>query len=192
MMGSFLRVTAAAALLFSSVSAFAFDNSRKGFLVSIGGGIHGVSVESNPSFGANRSESAGGFASSFKIGGGFTEQFSLYYIRNASWFDSQVSAEDTYMVLAGIGGIGGSYYFKPSSPSAYVMSAFGAGDYAAPFASNVDLEIGNAYLFGAGYEFSKHKMIEASMLFVDVEGSGFEIEDRSMNSFQLTFNYMWY
>lgn len=191
MISSLVKLTAAAMLCGVSFSASAFDNSRQGFFFSVGGGVHGISAENNSGFGTDQSESAGGFATSFKIGGGISEQFSLYYIRNASWFKSQVDSSSSYTVLAGISGIGGSYYLQPSSPSAYVMGAIGIGDYDAPFATNIDLEVGGALLFGAGYEFSKHKMLEASMLFVDTSDDS-NLDERSFNSLQLTFNYMWY
>jgi len=65
-------------ILASVQSAYAFDESRKGFFIGVGGGAHTTSIDFNTS----ESLSEIGFASSFKIGGGFTDNFVLYYVRN--------------------------------------------------------------------------------------------------------------
>jgi len=65
-------------ILVSAQPAHAFDGSRKGFFLGVGGGIHSTSSDSS----ASESSSKTGFASSFRIGGGFTDNFVLYYVRN--------------------------------------------------------------------------------------------------------------
>ncbi len=184
------RVTTAVAATLFSANTFAFDDNRQGFFFSVGAGLQTVNVETDVSIGATSSDSSGGIATSFKIGGGISNQFSMYYIRNASWFRAEDSFGDTNTFLAGISGLGGTYYLQPTSPSAYLMAAIGFGDYSAPFEDGADADVGSAYMLGAGYEFSTHKSVEASALFVDAERSDFE--DSTARSFQVTFNYTWY
>jgi len=137
---------AVAVLIFyvmSSHAALALDDSRKGFSIGVGAGIHTVSVDNTADdfgFSLNSSSSISefGIATSFKIGGGITEQFSLYYVRSASWYD------DTSVFTTGLAGIGAAYYLSPTAPSIYFHGAVGIGDLGAPFASNIEVQTGTA------------------------------------------------
>jgi len=166
-------------ILGSVQSAYAFDNNRKGFFVGVGGGIHSLSVEFNTGF-STESESKTGFASTFKIGGGITDNFVLYYVRNASWY------KDTYTFATGIAGLGAAYYFNHSAPSPYVHGGIGAGDVTAPFDSDVvKVETGTGALIGAGYQFSDRLSVEGTYMAVDVDVT-------ETSSFQLLVNILWY
>ena len=176
-----------------SINTFAFDQNRKGFFLSVGGGLQSVSVD-EVNFGApDEARSIGGFATSFKVGSGLTEQFALYYVRNLSWFDASVSSRRSFMYTSGIAGVGGSYYFNENTRSAYVLGAVGFGDFDAPFAVNIEPKLGSAVMLGVGYEFSKRKAFEATALFIDVgEDSTSDDFGSAIQSIQLTYNYMWY
>jgi len=53
------------------------------------------------------------------------------------------------------------------------------------FTERVDVATGSAFMFGLGYEFKQHWMIEGTYLV-----SGYD--DGDVSSPQLTLNYMWY
>jgi len=167
-------------LLITSQQVFALDGTRKGFSISVGGGIHSIDVEGDESFfSAPESVSESGIATSLKIGGGVNQNLSLYYIRNASWFDSE------YVYVAGMSGIAATYHVRQTAPSLYFLASVGFADYAAPFTENVDVTTGTGYMFGVGYEFKAHWMVEGTY-FIS------EYDDSDISSPQLTLNYMWY
>ena len=109
----------------------AFDGERRGFILGfgIGPGYTNFSQE----VGGIESDSEGklSFVTDFRIGGGFNEQFLLYYENRVSWFKTTVVdhlwydpvTEDFYTtetdvtIAHGIGLVGISYYFKPEVPS---------------------------------------------------------------------------
>jgi len=167
-------------LLITSQQAFALDGTRKGFSISVGGGFHSIEVDSQESFFTTTEPlSESGIATSLKIGGGVNQNLSLYYIRNASWFDNE------YVYVAGMSGIGATYHVRPTAPSLYFLASVGIADYAAPFTENIDVTTGTGYMFGLGYEFKPHWMIEGTY-FIS------EYDDGDVTSPQLTLNYMWY
>ncbi len=125
-----------------------------------------------------------------KLGGGITNQFALYYVRNASWFSSDGS-NTTFLV--GISGLGASYYFSPSAPSAYILAAIGVGDIAAPFESDIQSETGDATMIGGGFEVNDHLHLEATILTTEIDdSSGFSNFTLKTSSIQFTINYLWY
>ena len=71
-------------LVLSTTPTFAFDDERRGFLLGFGAGLHGIEEDFIVSGSNIGSQSKSGLATSFKIGGGITDQFTLYYVRNAS------------------------------------------------------------------------------------------------------------
>ena len=179
--------------LMTSQVVSAFDNNRKGFIIGIGAGLQTVDTDFNY-LGSNiGSDSESGLATSFKIGGGITNQFALYYVRNASWFsapyfDGFATSDITYSI--GILGLEAVYFLSPSSSSAYLLGAIGIGDISAPFEEDIESDTGDAFMFGGGYEISEHVQVEATLLSTDIDGgSGINLES---SSFQLTVNYVWY
>lgn len=162
-----------------ATSAQAFDEKREGFILGLGAGLSSVASS------GDLDDTSVGFATSFKIGYGFNEQFSLYYVRNASWFGYDDDPdEDTY--ASGISGVGASYYISPNDP-AYVMAAVGFGDF-----SNVTEnagETGSAFMLGGGYEIYPHVHLEGTYLVADIEEDGVDL---TTSAFQLTINYLWY
>ncbi len=70
------------AFLFTATPALAFDEQREGFILGFGAGFH-ILKEDDPGTGT-WSRSAGGLATSLKIGAGITNQVAVYYVRNAS------------------------------------------------------------------------------------------------------------
>lgn len=185
----------AAAILLSATPALAFDDSRQGFILGLGAGLH--SVDSDFIYNGTNigSQSESGLATSFKIGGGITDQFALYYIRNASWYSAPYSDGYTatdIMYTIGLSGVGASYYLSPSSPSGYFMAAFGIGDISAPFEKNIKPDTGRAFMFGGGYEFTKHLMAEATLQTTNIESADDNRLSIESSSFQFTINYLFY
>lgn len=178
-----------------SQAVSAFDNNRQGFILGLGIGLHNIDVDFKSSGFQTVSESESGIATSFKIGGGITDQFALYYVRNASWYSTTVTDGFTTMDVTytvGISGLGATYYFAPTAPSGYILGAFGIADGAAPFESNVEEYDGNAYMIGGGYEVSKGLHLEATYLVTDQENSDFSQIKLESSSIQFTVNYLWY
>lgn len=179
-----------------SHSAFALDGNRKGFIIGIGAGASYVDMDFESPY---TSESKIGLATSLKIGGGITDQFALYYVRNASWFSYQIKAEqvingqtyraegDKETFITGISGIGATYYLKTEAPSGYILGGIGIGDVATPFADDSDSESGSAFMIGGGYEFSPHVHVEGTILMTDIDDAHLKT-----NAIQVTINYLWY
>jgi hypothetical protein len=99
-------------ILMISQVANAFDDDRQGFVFGLGVGFHSIDLDFNFNGSKTGSGSESGLSTSFKIGGGITSQFSLFYVRNASWysapyFNGNTTSNITYTV--GISGIGGGH-----------------------------------------------------------------------------------
>jgi len=126
-----IMILALTVTVFTAASVSAFNGERKGFVLGfgIGPGYTNFSQE----VGGIESDSEGklSFVTDFRIGGGFNEQFLLYYENRVSWFKTTVVdhlwydpvTEDFYTtetdvtIAHGIGLVGISYYFKPEVPS---------------------------------------------------------------------------
>ena len=190
-----VRIVLLLFMLICSQTVFAFDENRKGFILGLGAGLHTTDIDFINSGVSVSSDSEAGLATSFKIGWGFTTQFSLYYVRNASWYSAPFfdgfTISDTIFTL-GISGAGISYYFKPTAPSFYVLGALGVGDLSAPFESNVETDTGDAYMLGGGYEMSKHVLFELTWLDADIDSADLSTLKVEGSSIQFTVNYMWY
>jgi len=169
-------------------SAQAFDEKREGFIVGLGAGYSFVNndVKSNTNTKFNvSSKNAHALATSFKIGYGFNEQFSLYYLNNVSWFGFDADkADDTY--TAGMSAIAASYYLDPCSPW-YITGGIGLGSYG-NFTEKESLS-GAGIMLGAGYEIAPHIQVEGNLMSVAVDKDG---SDFSAVSANLTVNYLWY
>lgn len=189
-----LKPVSLAAILFSATPALAFDEHRQGFILGLGAGFHSTSLDFTRSGFSPLSQSKSGLATSFKIGAGITDQFALYYVRNASWYSAPYSNNGTTkdaLYTIGLSGIGASYFLAPSAPSGYILGAFGVGDLAAPF-EKVNPDTGSAFMFGGGYEFNNHLMFEATLLKANIQGSGFNPTTLKSSSLQFTINYLFY
>ena len=179
------------AILCSTTPALAFDDNRQGFILGLGAGLHSIDIDFVLNGSTILSQSKSGLATSFKIGGGITNQFALYYVRNASWYSAPLFNQDANYVI-GMSGLGASYYLSPTAPSGYFLAAFGIGDRIAPFESNVTPDTGSAFMFGGGYEINKHLMVEATVLATNLESANNSSLSIESSSFQVTLNYLFY
>lgn len=178
-----------------SQNTLAFDDKRNDFILGFGAGIHSTDLDFEENGSQVNAYSKSGLATSLKVGAGLSDQFALYYIRNASWYTATISdgyrMYDTTFVV-GISGIGASYYFSATAPSGYLLGGFGIGDLSAPFEENIAPDIGTAYIFGAGYEISPHVHLEACYLGTNIDSA--DVAGLSVNtgSLQFTANYLFY
>ena len=113
-------------LTIATSGAYAADQQRQGFILGLGIGPSNVEIDSG-----NASESSSGFGTSFMVGGGITDQFTLYYLNDVSFFEMEVVDQygDTVSDLfaAGLTSVGLSYYFSPQAPSTYIGVGVGLG-----------------------------------------------------------------
>jgi hypothetical protein len=141
--------------LLAPIQANAFDQNRKGFLVGLGGGFGQSTMKLTASEGSESISAEvnnGGLAIDFRIGGGVSEKFWLYYTANSVIFDGGEFGDNTYVL--GINGIGGTYFLQPQAPSAFFNGAIGAGRIFV--ADDTDSsESGPAIQLGFGYEFKE-------------------------------------
>ena len=177
----------ALSLLCATSTVDAFDGNRKGFSLGLGAGVH--HLDNHVLFDGNGGviyEGQTGIASSLKIGAGINEQFSVFYTRNASWYN--VNGE---LAVIGLTGLGASYYLSPNVPSKYFIAGLGLGDFSTPlYDSDTDINDGSSFLVGFGYEFKKHQSVEFNLgITTHKVSSSVKLETYTA---QVLFNYQFY
>jgi hypothetical protein len=192
---NFFKTLLFSVILLLANSALAFDDNREGFILGLGAGLHSIKNDYSLNGLSYLTESKSGLATSLKVGAGITNQFSLYFVRNSSWFSTPVTngatTKDAHAVV-GISGIGATYYFEPAAPSGYMLAAVGGSDYAFPFESNITTKKGGAFMLGGGYEFDKHVMFEVTLLATRVADPDNSYNKIQSSALQFTLNYMFY
>jgi len=178
----FKNLTFFAALYLVTGSTYATDQQRQGFIFGLGIGPHNLSVESDTA-----DDSYSGIGTSFMIGGGITNQFALYYANDVEFFT--VDGTDAYgdstsdIWIAGLTGIGLSYYFAPQAPSAYIGGAMGLSSMSNMSDSSVSSYMGSGFSFTVGYEFARRFGVELNLMRSSVEN-----EDDSSDTLDLSAN----
>ncbi|BCE03693.1 outer membrane beta-barrel protein [Marinicellulosiphila megalodicopiae] len=186
----FFKTVIALSVLAASTSALSLDNNRKGFQIGIGAGAgklvsqrsdEGVLEQPNyvDQFGVN---------TTFRLGGGISEHFSLFYINNVGW-----SADEYGINTAAVGGMAAQLFLTDSAPSLYVIGGGGLGSFSRSTAYTSASYAGLGFMAGVGYEIIDHVQIEAMW---NQTGNNINLEnyDLTMNSssFGITLNYVWY
>jgi len=179
-------ISSIVASLVAVSTAQAFEGQKQGFMLSVGAGLSSITTEVGLSgYYGSADETSTGFATSFKIGYGFTNQFLLYYMNDVSWYGFDDDPyDDTY--TSGFTGVDASYYVEENSP-AYVLAGIGLGSFT-NFSEDAG-ETGSSFVLGAGYEVTPHLNIEGTYLVTSIEEDGVELDT---DAFRLTLNYMWY
>ncbi len=145
-------------LLATVTASKAFDGNRKGFMLGFGAGgsitsfTQTLSGLGAPFDGTSDRENSFGFATSFKIGAGFNEQFMLYYVNNLAWFSLDNVLGETVTIGNGVGLIGVSYYLQPEKPSMYILGLIGLATWDAIFESDSSASTGFGLGGGFGWE----------------------------------------
>jgi len=156
-------------------------DSRQGWMASLGLGMHTTGIGNDYD---DTTNTESGLATSLKIGYNFTEQFSVQYVRNASWYTPN---DDLF--ASGIMGIGATFYFQPQAETWYISATAGVADL-----TNIDAsasDTGGAFMLTIGYEFSPHWQIEGSLLGSSIDN---DYNDNTIDtsSVQFLLNYSWY
>ena len=194
-----------AVIMISATSASALDGTRKGFILGfgIGPGVTSWEQEISGSFlGISVSrksdkESSFGLTTDFKIGGGITEQFLLYYENRVAWFNFDYAFTDAQgnVILTesitfahAIGLLGASYYLNVDAPSIYILGSVGLSTWSAPFESTwEETWAGVGVSAGVGYEFAKHWSAEGTINFGKPGTELFPGIDYSINALSFLF-----
>ena len=171
----------------------AFDDKREGLLIGLGLGLGSQGMELSD--GTNSvSEEYSTIATSFKIGYGFSENFTLYYASYVNWYDLEFYSNNggtfNESMVSGVAGVGATYFFSEND-SFYVSGVIGLGTMAA-----VDYrwyEIGKGGFISLGYEWKNRFSIEAVLqmqteLTSDIN-SNLKLKTLSQ---QLILQYSWY
>jgi hypothetical protein len=157
--------------------------NRKGFVFGLGagGGIHRAPVF--PGFSAAGTTNEGAVITDLSIGYAPSDQILVYYSNQVAW--SRSMRYD----LVGVTGVGVTYMFSPSSPSAFVKGTVGGG-----IVADVDFDSGGfdsndtglGFSISGGYEFARHWSIEAGAMFARLENGN------NHTIFKATFNWVFY
>ena len=140
-----------------------FDNHRGGFII---GGLGGIAVVTWKDDGIYETAYGTNIALhiDFRVGGGFKgDKFMLYLWSVGNWFSIENyydpdDPEDNF-IINGIGGLGVSYYFKPTSPSLYINAGIGIAMWSA-----IEPGVGVGVMGGIGYEFIRHLSVECGVM----------------------------
>jgi hypothetical protein len=146
---------------------FAGDRERKGRIVGVGIGLgmfagrqHVVSSR----YGTDRTysrEYRGSLLGDFNIGYAPTNQLAIYYMMHSSLykFSAIQSRGDGDLWLSQTGGVGATYYLKPSAPSLLLVGGLGYS-YSHDFYYPNDSLWGVGLTVGGGYEFVRHLSLQ--------------------------------
>ena len=129
-------------------------------------------------------------ATDFRIGGGITKQFTLYYVNRLAWF--KVSDDvwiKEFTTAFGVGLIGLSYYFKTEAPSGYILGSVGTSSWQFPFDEGTGSAGGFGLSGGFGYEFTKYWAFEATLNWGQPEDDPLTIKGLA---FLVTIGGTWY
>lgn len=167
-MGSIIEImvrrtcSIAAVLLLGTVSASAFDNGRKGFVLGAGIGFSpSASWKTDPYYLPNNTGHTG-FAAHTLIGRGFNEYNMVVSEWNMVWYASptELIPAKSVSVLQWHWAVSWYHYYGPPGSSFY--TALGFGPYFLTPAWNELTEFGGAIQLGGGYEFVRHVQIGVS------------------------------
>ncbi len=183
-----LQIVSLILFFLGSASAQAFNNQRQAFIAGLGIGYHGTDLDFSHAGSATETASVAGIATSVRLGFGFSNQFTLYYLSEGNWFN-----HDGGTWSLGLNGIGAAYYFSPRARSVYLHYGYGYSYSSLSRESGTDSsKFGNGYILGAGYEFMPHVNLEASYLrtnLTDAIDSPYPVRS---TSWRLMLNYLFY
>jgi hypothetical protein len=171
-------------VLLTTARAYAFDGSRRGFVLGLGLGPGVTSFKQTlhiDGIGSTRSDwdSELDLTTQARIGVGLTEQILIYYANNVSWFRMRNVLGDDVGIASSIGLIGASIYFGREAPCFYLLGYGGVASWdpaapvlerlihgehdAPPFEFNVEASRGLGAGLGLGRELRRHLSTELSV-----------------------------
>lgn len=161
----------AGALLCAATASFAWDGTRKGFVLGLGagGGLASFKTTTRSFEGERQNDFA--LMTDFKAGFAPNQQLAIFWMSKVSWFGRDYtiitgpfsSEKVSFTVANGVGGLGMSYYFRPEGSSPYVTGGLGFSSWGTPFEEGSEALYGFGFVLGAGYEFAKHWSLEANL-----------------------------
>jgi hypothetical protein len=183
-----------------AASAFGWDKERKGFIlgVGMGPGFSSFSETADSSgteiFSSDNSKFA--FFSDFKMGYAPNNKVMIYWMSKGAWAGTDTSAIDLeaedVTTLAGVGGLGITYFFRPQAPSLFVTTGVGFAAWSLPFKGS-DPWTGFGLAGGFGYEFATNWNLEASVLWGKSKSEGTLVESEVDNlAFGIAINVLGY
>ena len=156
------------------------QTGRHGFIIGFGVGPGYSHVNQTIKFGYYKfsgSIDKAAVSTDFKIGFAANRQILVYWSARVSWFADKIgtlyynySSGSYYMVAkdatfaSGVGGVGISYYLRPTLPSLYFTGTLGYASFGTPF-DDYDTEYGVGGAAGIGYEFAPHWTVEAIVVY---------------------------
>ncbi len=185
-----LRAIALSLALAAAATSAHAGADRQGFIIGLGIGYGNQGIDND-----NFEDSYNGVATSFMIGGGISNQFTLYYLNDGQFFtvDNATQPEnDGDLWAAGLTGIGGTYYFSPTSPSAYIGVGVGVTSLFDISDSNVSSYMGTGFAFAAGFEFARHLNVELSLLRGSAENEDDSSDTVDLAATRVLFKWIWY
>jgi len=171
-------VLALVALIALPNQASAFNDERQGFMLGLGAGYGSAKISWD-----GDSDSQTGLATTFKIGGGTSNQLQLYYSNRVIFF-----SENDYNFYQGMSAFGVSYYLEPTAPSFFFSGELGLGALNS-FESGYDGDSGFGFTIGGGFEIAPHLILEANYMSAGVGDSPF---DYTISNFTVTFSWLGY
>jgi len=170
-----------------SSTTFAFDGKKEGFMMSAGVGVGLSSTDFTSIYdgwSSGRANTEIGVATSFKIGYGINEAYTLYLFRNSAFVDgySKDPKKETYGNC--VTGVGMNYYIPHSH--FYTITGFGRGQLSKFTESEGKAKLGYGGIIGIGYAYTDTIQIEANYLGTRVDDDGIKL---STDAVELTLNY---
>lgn len=178
------------ALTAASSGAIAGQN-RQGFIIGLGIGPSNLEVQSDTA-----DDSYSGTGTSFMLGGGVNDQFTIYYVSDVVFFTRDTTDDfgDTNSDLwaAGLAGIGLSYYFSPDARSAYIGGAFGLSSMTDVVDSSISSYSGNGFSLTLGFEFARHFNVELNLIRSSMDNEDDSSDTLDLAANRVLFKWLWY
>ena len=177
--------------------AFAWDGTRKGFILGagVGGGLISYTQEisgSNISVKSDR-ENTLAFMYDVRIGYAPSNLWQIYYLSEASWFGLDNIVGDRVTIASGLSGVGVTKYVRAQAPSPFFLGSIGLTTWSTPFEERSGTWVGAGLMLGGGFEFSRHWSVEGNLVWGKPkdEDSGVEVSSNTF-SIRVTVNVLGY
>lgn len=173
-----------------STSAFALENKKEGFMLSLGAGGALTSTDFSSTYkgwDTGKANTEFGYASSLKIGYGINGNYALYLFRSSAFVHGYSNDPDEKTYGNCVTGIGVNYY--PDNSNYYFIGGVGMGQLSKLDEGENKAKRGYGGIVGVGYRYTEHVQLEANYLATRVDDDGVKL---STNAFQMTLNYYFY
>jgi len=146
-----------------SISIYAFDGERKGFILGAGLGIGYLSNTTSPGFSLD-TDSRVVFQANIKIGYAPSNTLEIFYNQRISWWGQSDRTFSVGLLAAAF-----TLYFDNTSVTGWFVSG-GIGFVPTGRGRSSDF-FGFGLFAGAGYEFSRHWTVQADLLYSTITGN---------------------